>query len=41
MNLENRKPNYDRFPAVHVKGFDKEAFSSYDFILKFIERKEN
>ena len=39
MNLENRKPNYDRFPAVHVKGFDKEAFSSYDFILKELDRK--
>ena len=39
MNLENRIPNYDRNPVIDVKGFDKEAYSSYESILKELEGK--
>lgn len=39
MNLKKRIPNYDRNPIIDVKGFDKEAYSSYESIFKELEGK--
>ena len=39
MNLPNQKRNYEKNPVIEMKGFEKEAFQSYETILKELKRK--
>ena len=40
MNLPEQKRNYEKNPVIEMKGFEKEAFQSYESILNELKRKK-
>ena len=40
MNLPEQKRNYEKNPVIEMKGYEKEAFQSYETILEELKRKE-
>ena len=39
MNLPEQKRNYEKNPVIEMKGFEKEAFQSYETILGELKKK--